>query len=348
MKSRAADLNVQLRPHVKTAKCRQIAKLATTGNTPSITVSTLTEAEYFADAGFQDIVYAVCITPDKLDRAASIAKHTQLHLITDCLSVADDVANHSSSHRVFIEIDCGEHRTGVLPESDELLQIAERLTKTQRSRLSGVLTHAGHSYACRNEHAMRAIAEEERAAAVLAAERLRAEGYEVPIVSVGSTPTACFAEHLQGVTEMRPGVYLLGDLFQAGIGTCGLEDIAATVLTSVISRNLQTNTLVIDAGGLALSKDRSTQSTDFDAGFGRVARIDEGTPMDGVFIHEVHQEHGLIRLPEHLNAFDFPVGTRLRVYPNHICMTAAMYSHYEVYGTSLQITERWPRTNGWT
>ncbi len=147
---------------------------------------------------------------------------------------------------------------------------------------------------------------------------------------------------------MRPGVYLLGDLFQAGIGTCEPHDIAATVLTSVISQQSAHRTLVIDAGGLALSKDRSTRGTDFDAGFGRVARVDEPLPIPDVLVHEVHQEHGLIRLPDHIDIDEFPVGTRLRIYPNHICMTAAMYDAFEVYDAELQIRERWPRSNGWS
>ena len=132
-----------------------------------------------------------------------------------------------------IEIDCDGHRAGVQPgHTDQLLAIARTLHAVDSLR--GVMTHAGESYGCRSVQAIADMAEQERAAAVGCAEAIRAAGLPCPVVSVGSTPTAHFARNLDGVTEVRAGVYVFFDLVMAGLGVCAVDDIAATVLTTVI------------------------------------------------------------------------------------------------------------------
>jgi D-serine deaminase-like pyridoxal phosphate-dependent protein len=213
--------------------------------------------------------------------------------------------------------------------------------------LMGVLTHAGHSYACRTPDVMARVAEDERAAAVHAAERLRAAGFTCPTVSVGSTPTARFAKSLDGVTEMRPGVYLLGDLFQAGIGTCGVDDIAVTVLATVIAHRHDENAFLIDAGGLALSKDRATAALPADQGYGLVCDARTGTPITGLRVDSVHQEHGHVVSDRPIPFERVPIGAKVRVMPNHVCMTAAAYDSYHVIDGRGRVTALWDRCNGW-
>ena len=157
--------------------------------------------------------------------------------------VAREIADHEGTWPVLIEVDCGGRRTGVGSSDTDLLAIAETLG----DQAAGVLTHAGHSYGCRSPQDIASVAEQERVAAVQAAERLRGAGWPAPMVSVGSTPTAVFASHLTGVSELRPGVYLFGDLFQAAIGACALDDIAVSVLATVVSRRGER--MVLDAGG---------------------------------------------------------------------------------------------------
>ena len=265
MAGNLSRLNVPLRPHMKTAKSIDVARLAIAGQPGGITVSTLAEAEYFAGHGITDILYAVGITPQKLDQVAKLnSVGAAVIVLTDDLDTAGAIAAYQQPPRVLIEIDTGEGRGGVAPDDSLLLEIAERLGPY----LAGVMTHAGHSYAGRNAADMARIAEAERAGVVRAAERLRAAGHAAPIVSMGSSPTALHAEHLDGVTEVRAGVYMFGDLFQAEIGTHDLDSIALTVLTSVIGR--RPGRLLVDAGGLALSKDHSTEAAPKDYGFGLV------------------------------------------------------------------------------
>lgn len=340
MASALARHGVPLRPHMKTAKSIDVAWLALAGQPGGITVSTLLEAGYFAAHGIRDILYAVGITPGKLDAVAALnARGADVAVITDDLDVAAAIGAHPSPPRTLIEIDTGEARGGLTPDDERLLPVAERLG----SHLAGVMTHAGHSYSGRNDAAIARVAEAERAGAVHAAERLRAAGHRAPIVSVGSSPTAMHAGSLTGVTEMRAGVYMFGDLFQAEIGTHGMGDIAVTVLASVIGR--RPGQLLIDAGGLALSKDRSTADAPRDWGYGRVLDV-SGAPLGKSLVRRAYQEHGVVELDTAAVA-DQPVGARVRVAPNYTCMTAAAHDRYHVVEGSDDVVAVWPRVNGW-
>lgn len=361
MRDRAQELGVQLRPHMKTAKSADIARAALGGEAGPITVSTLAEARHFAEAGFTDITYAVGITPGKLEEAAALRQRgVALKLLTDDVAMAArlqaDGAARGIRHEVLIEIDCGLGRAGLLPDAPELADLASALAAGETgpgAALAGVLTHAGHSYHATDAEGIAAIAEAERQAAVQAAGRLRALGQRCDIVSVGSTPTALFARDLAGVTEMRPGNYMFFDLFQAGLGTCALTDIAVSVLAAVTGHHAGRNHLLLDAGGLALSKDTGAAEHMPSAGYGLVCLPNGAVPLPDLAVREVHQEHGLVGrvdpgsgdrpLPFHR----FPVGARLRVLPNHSCMTAAMYDRYYLVRGG-QITGTWSRVNGWS
>ncbi len=343
---------VALRPHMKTAKSADVARIATAGQAGGITVSTLAEAEYFAREGFRDILYAVGIVPAKLDRAAALRRAgVDLTLVTDDPDTAAAISAHARStgatHRVLVEIDCGEHRGGMAPESDTLLAVGRALGPL----CAGVMTHAGHSYNCRNLAEVEAVAEAERLAAVTAAERLRGIGLATPIISVGSTPTAFHARSLAGVTETRPGVYMFQDLFQVQIGSGTPESMAVTVLASVIHRRIAENRVVIDAGGMALSKDRSTASAPRDYGFGLVLDAQGRRSFGEAIVERANQEHGVVTAPAPLPFDRFGVGTLVRVAPNHVCMTAAAYDRYHVVGDVVgdegAVIDVWPRINGW-
>ena len=332
---------VPLRPHMKTAKSIDVARLATAGQPGGITVSTLAEAEYFSGHGITDILYAVGITPQKLDQIAKLnAAGAAIIVITDDPDTANAIVAHRQPPRVLIEIDSGEGRGGVSPDDDILLEIAARLGPS----LAGVMTHAWHSYAGRSIADMMRIAEAERAGVVRAAERLRAAGHNCPIVSMGSSPTALHAEHLDGISEVRAGVYMFGDLFQAEIGTHDLDSIAVTVLTSVIGR--RPGRLLVDAGGLALSKDHSTEAAPKDYGYGLVLDSAGRRAFGDTIVRRAYQEHGVIE-PAPGHPLDLPVCGKLRIAPNHTCMTAAAHDRYYVVDGGDDIVAIWTRVNGW-
>jgi D-serine deaminase-like pyridoxal phosphate-dependent protein len=352
MSDRYRGLGVRLRPHLKTAKSVDVARLAVDGHFGGITVSTLKEAEHFAAHGFRDILYAVCVAPGKLDQAAALIRSgVALTLVTDDVEAAGAIAARGRDlgvvFDVLVEVDCGEHRSGVPVESDALLAIGRVLHAGPGSRLAGVMVHAGHSYACRSLDAVAEVAEAERAVGVRAAERLRGAGLPAATVSMGSTPTALHGRRYDGITEVRCGVYMFGDLFQSEIGSCGPGDIAVSVLSSVIGQRRPENRVLIDAGFLALSKDRSTANTPHDVGYGRVADLAGGLGLGDVTVVGVHQEHGMVEGRAPLPFERLPVGARVRVLPNHACITSAAYDRYHVVDGSDEVVAVWPRCNGW-
>jgi len=352
MQGRLARLGVPLRPHVKTCKSDAVARCILGGTPGPITVSTLKEAAYFADRGYTDILYAVGITPGKLAEVARLLRRgVALRVVLDEPDAARAVVAAAESERlhvgVMLEIDCDGHRSGLDPASDALLAVADALRSPFVS-LDGVMTHAGESYACRTPEALRAMAEQERVAVVLAASRLRAAGHAAPMVSVGSTPTALFAEDLAGVTEVRAGVFVFFDLVMAGIGVCTQDDIAVSVLTTVIGHQRARGWIIVDAGWMAMSRDRGTASQPLDQGYGLVCDA-EGRELPGLLLCSANQEHGIVGrrdgapgpMPE------LPVGTLLRILPNHACATAAQFDGYHALGAQGEGSEWWARFRGW-
>ncbi|MBI4922687.1 MAG: alanine racemase [Devosia nanyangense] len=355
MTRRFAGTGVRLRPHMKTSKSIQVARLALAGNFGGITVSTLKEAEYFAEHGITDITYAVSIMPDKLGRVIALKRRgVRISIITDQVAIAEQVSSIAASEGVvldtFIELDSGERRAGVLADSDELGVLGLALEELPGTQLEGVLTHAGHSYQGRSLSQIQAIAESERLCATTAADRLRSIGLVVPVVSVGSTPTATHGLSYEGVNEVRCGVYMFGDVFQSEINSCRPEDIALSVLATVIGHRRDLDTALIDAGALALSKDRSTGAAGLpeDVGYGLVLDATGTRRIDGVQVGHVYQEHGMLVSETPFPFEMLPVGSRVRILPNHACMTAAMHPGYHVVdGADDTAMRDWPRINGW-
>lgn len=353
MRAQLAKRNVPLRPHLKTSKSAEAARHMLDGQPGGAAVSTLAEAEYFFAHGITDIIYAVPVAPGKLGHVAELkSKGLDLNILLDSVETARTVAREGEDRKIvyktLIEIDSDGHRTGLLPESAELIKAGKILHDSPGAEMSGVLTHAGSSYSCRSVHAITAMAEQERAAAVLAAERLRAEGLPCPIVSVGSTPTASFAKNLDGVTEVRAGVFVFQDLFQASLGVCTLDDIAVSVLTEIIGVDPVTNRVFIDAGALALSKDRSTEIADEDMGYGLALRPGASPSAAGLIVRQVFQEHGVaVPRMENQSIKNYKIGDRLLVLPNHACMTAAAHGAYHVTEDNETVSAVWERVNGW-
>nr|ACF98158.1 hypothetical protein [uncultured bacterium 1116] len=352
MSERAAKLGVRLRPHMKTAKSAEAAKIATAGQFGGITVSTLAEAEYFAAHGFRDITYAVGIVPGKLDGIARLQKAgVRMQMIADNVAAVEAAGRRAAElgadFALLIEIETGGGRAGVLPDSPDVLAIGRAIAATPRLSLLGVITHAGHSYKCKGADAIAAVAEEERAGVVRAAERLRAAGLPCPVVSVGATPTAMFARSLEGVTEMRPGVYTLMDLYQVAIGVCRRENIAASVLATVIGHNPRTGRILVDAGALALSQDKGAAGLMPHVGFGWVC-AEKGERLDDLYVAEVNQEHGMIAAASGPPPFErLPLGARVRILPNHACMMAAPYARYNVVDGGDAVVAVWDKASGW-
>jgi D-serine deaminase-like pyridoxal phosphate-dependent protein len=357
MTRRVKQFGADLRPHIKTHKCIEVARIQTAGHSGAVTVSTLAEARAFGANGFSKITYAVPIEPGKFDEAIGISRDCELSLITDDADVPaqlNDAARKANVHlNLFMKVDCGYHRCGVEPTNPEASEIPRRISNASNLRFAGILTHAGHSYNCRTKEEVFALAKHERDVMADFGEALRKEVGAVPIVSIGSTPTITCVDHLDGIDEVRPGNYIFFDAFQATLGSCDFDDCALTVLASVVHRDRVRRKVIIDAGAIALSKDRGPVTLNPNCGYGRVLDLD-GKDLN-LTVSEMSQEHGVI-IVNHANGendgdaektFDrLKVGSRVRVLANHSCLTAAQHSHYNVLEGE-NIVDQWKIHTGW-
>jgi len=359
MQARMNALGVKFRPHVKTTKCLDVIQAQLAAGAQGITVSTLKEAEAFFDAGITDILYAVCIVPSRLPRAMALRQRgCDLKLIVDNASAATGIVEYcqatGESLEVWIEVDTDGHRSGIKPEDDALLEIGGVL-QAGGVKVGGVMAHAGSSYELNTPEALAALAEQERAGCVRAAQRLRAAGIACETVSVGSTPTALAATRLDGVTEVRAGVYVFFDLVMHNVGVCPIDGIALSVLTTVIGHQPDKGWVIVDAGWMAMSRDRGTSKQSRDFGYGLPCTLD-GTPLAGYVLIGANQEHGILARADNDSAAQdgrdanltarFPIGTRLRILPNHACATGAQFPEYHALAPSGDLTV-WRRFHGW-
>ncbi|TDG05960.1 DSD1 family PLP-dependent enzyme [Paraburkholderia guartelaensis] len=354
MQSRMNALGVRFRPHVKTTKCLEVVRAQLAAGANGITVSTLKEAEAFFAAGVTDILYAVSIAPSKLPRAMALRQRgCDLKLVVDNTRAAVEVAKFCAAQQeafeVWIEVDTDGHRSGIAPEQDALLEVG-RILHDSGVKLGGVMTHAGSSYELHTPDALSALAEQERSGCVRAAQRLRDAGLPCDAVSVGSTPTALSAGKLDGVSEVRAGVYVFFDLVMRNIGVCSTDDIALSVLTTVIGHQPEKDWVIVDAGWMAMSRDRGTSRQAEDFGYGLPCSLD-GTPLTDWVLSGANQEHGILS-PAHGTqqttslSTRFPIGTKLRILPNHACATGTQFPEYHALSADGETTA-WSRFHGW-
>lgn len=329
MRGRAESLGVRLRPHIKTHKCLEIARMQRTAGAAGITVSTLEEARVFAREGFDDITWAFPLNPGRMAEVTALSD--VLGVTVESTEAVEALEDARHPFAVWLEVDCGYGRTGVDPRSELALALAHRIAGSRHLRLAGCLTHSGHAYHADSPERIVEIAEEERRVMVEFGARLREAGVGPGVLSVGSTPAMSLARSLEGVDEARPGNYALYDYTQARLGACDLERPAVTVLSTVISSRPAAGRSVSDAGALVLSKDLGPDSPPH---YGRVyGDLDDPLPDGETRVVSVSQEHAILSAAR-------PVGSRVRILPNHACLTVAQFDHFTVVRGN-RVTDRW-------
>ena len=335
MAGRAAGLGVKLRPHVKTHKCIELAERQRSLGARGITVSTLHEARVFADRGFDDITWAFPVILSRLDEVRELASRITLRAVADSPEAVAALAGLGLPLHVWLKVDCGYHRAGVDPAAPDSVRLAERIAGAPSLIFDGLLSHSGHAYHGKSRAEIAAIAEEERGVMAGFAARLRGAGIEVPEVSVGSTPAMSAVERLDGVTEARPGNYVFFDFTQVALGSCSVRDCGVTVLASVVSARPGDDRCVVDAGALALSKDTGPDGHDgIQKTMGEIfADYAAGTLETETRLVSLSQEHGII-------SSRLPVGSRVRILPNHSCLTVACFDEYCVV-RGAEVVDRW-------
>uniref|UniRef100_A0A7S2S5A6 D-serine dehydratase n=1 Tax=Mucochytrium quahogii TaxID=96639 RepID=A0A7S2S5A6_9STRA len=325
MLATAAGLKVSLRPHVKTHKTVHGALIQTGGKKEGIIVSTLGEARFFAENGFDDIIYAVPVIENKIPTLLKVHASIKLFtVIVDCKQAAQVLFDakdlpEDKPWNVQVMVDCGYGRDGVDPEAESTLDLVKALNDHKATRFMGIYTHAGHSYGAKDKCELIKIGEKERDTVVALASKIKTYlSVECGSVSVGSTPTCSVpVSNLEGVTEMHAGNYFSYDTMQMAVGSCAEADIATCVVTSVMSHNHASNFVLVDMGWTAYS----LQGVQFPDLFGRIL----GHPE--LRVTKCKQECGLVSRVDGkpIDFSKYPIGMQLRVLPYHACATAAMH-----------------------
>jgi D-serine deaminase-like pyridoxal phosphate-dependent protein len=298
-------------------------------------------------------LYGVAIAPNKFGHVKKILNSgAKLKLILDNLETAklllDFALKNDLNINILLEIDCDGHRSGLTPCAPEIVEIAI-LLKNSPINICGVMTHAGNSYNFSTPAEILRCADEERDAVVSSADVLRKLGAKITIVSVGSTPTALFANDLTGVTEVRAGNFAFFDLVMHGIGVCEVSELAVSVVTTVIGHQKEKGWIITDAGWMALSRDRGTANQKTDQGYGLVCDMN-GAPLGDLIVSAANQEHGIISSrsgKENDWTPKLAIGAQLRILPNHVCATAAQHSGYHLMNLQDGADTYWSRINGW-
>lgn len=323
MQDRAARHGVCLRPHVKTHKCLEIARLQIAAGAVGLTASKPDEALAFINDGVESLIVAYpVIDPQKLDRLIRAARksNTEIALIADSeegvAAIQTAATRHHLALPVYLKIDVGLGRVGVSPGDARLFRVAESIIKHESLVFAGLLSHAGHAYAAASIADVQSIGRREAALLGDAIGALEDElRLETPNVSVGATPTALADAIYAPATEIRPGNYVFSDLTQLRIGVCSADDLALSIVSSVIS--VRDDHYIIDAGSKVLSSDLGPHGTGSgDRTYG-MATTDDGerTQESWLPVDMLSEEHGFVRRRNS----NFAVGARLRIFPKHSC-----------------------------
>jgi D-serine deaminase-like pyridoxal phosphate-dependent protein len=314
MAARARSHGVRLRPHAKTHKLPEIARLQLAAGAAGLAVAKTGEAEVFAGAGFDDLFVAYPVVgADKGRRLMELSDRVRLAVGVDseagARTLSDVFGPAGRTLDVMLKVDVGLHRAGVAPEA--AVEVARRIVALPALRLRGVFTHAGQAYLEETVQGVAEVGRHEGRTLSAVGRALREAGMPIEEVSVGSTPTAPHAMAEAGVTECRPGNYVYHDASQVGLGTCETFDCAMTVLATVVSAPAP-DRAVLDAGSKTLSSDPlRPRPGGYGWILGRRSRIDR-----------LSEEHGVVSVEP---GESFRVGERVRVLPNHACVVSNLH-----------------------
>lgn len=325
--------NVAYRPHIKTHKSINIAKKQIEFGAVGVTVAKVGEAEVMVHGGIKDILIAYPIaTAKKLERVKKLMEHASITIAVDSIEQATILQEFFKDHHqtldVWIKVNSGLNRCGVEPTA-EVVELAKYLVQSPSLSLTGIFTHAGHSYAATEEEQMNTIANEEAEAVLKSVALCEEVGIQIKHRSIGSTPTFKQAGKVDGITEIRPGNAVFYDMVQVGLNVANQDQCALTVLSSVVS--VKENRLVIDAGSKTLALDQGAHGNQSIVGHGFIKEHPNLT------IERLSEEHGVIPIKGKSNV---QINDRMQIIPNHACTVVNLFNTYMLHRDG-KIVEQW-------
>jgi D-serine deaminase-like pyridoxal phosphate-dependent protein len=331
MAAYCAGHGLSLRPHTKTHKIPEIARMQVRSGARGITVAKLGEAELMVREGLEDILIAYpLVGASKLQRLVELSRRAHVIVAMDSVEVAEGIsrAARAAGTRIALlaEMDAGQRRCGVQTPA-ELVALAQAMTRLPNVDFLGFMFYPGQIRVAPGDQIP--ILEDIDRRLKEAQDELFGSGIELRVVSGGSTPTAFQSHHMKTVTEIRPGTYVFNDMNTVSIGVTDLSRCALAVHTTVVSTAVK-GRVVVDAGSKTFSSDPLRGGTG--RGFGYL--LDHPR----VILESMSEEHG------HLNVegspYRFKIGERLRFIPNHVCATINMQN--EIWRVSQdEVVDRW-------
>ncbi|WP_456441436.1 alanine racemase [Caldithrix abyssi] len=330
MVKKAADHGLCFRPHFKTHQSVEIGRWFNDLGVRSITVSSLSMAEYFARAGWQDITVAFPVNVREMDAINRLAGRIQLNLLVESSQVTDFLAAKLKSKvNLFIKIDSGLHRTGLEPAAtDEVDRILDVAQKSPRLNFSGFLTHSGHTYRAKSVAEIKDIHTDAVRQLSVLKEKYRAR-FPHLIVSIGDTPSCSLVDDFSSVDEIRPGNFVFFDVMQWQLGSCAPDQVAVALACPVVAKHEQRGELVLYGGAIHLSKERLVLQ-DGRTCYGVMVELKEDgweipskiQPLTGL-----SQEHGILNVDKETMQ-KIAVGDLVGILPVHSCLTAHLMKGY--------------------
>jgi len=331
MQEKAKNSNVHFRPHFKTHQSAFIGNWFRRQGIHSITVSSASMAKYFSAYGWRDITIAFPVNLLEMNILSELANEVNLNIILDSTEVLPYLeAGLNYQVGIFIEIDTGDHRSGVIwKDTAAIDKIMEHLSLSVKLKFKGFLTHSGHTYHADSPETIRDIFKD-TVQKLQYLKGLYQEAWPDLVLSVGDTPSCSLVEDLGGVDEIRPGNFVFYDLMQYSLGACTLNDIAVTVACPIVGRNLSRNEIIIYGGANHFSKDFLFRSNG-ERIYGYAVLFEEGAwshPINGAFLSDLKQEHGIIKAPREV-VEELRIGDVIGILPVHSCLTAHLLKGYQ-------------------
>ena len=339
----AAAHGLNVRPHAKTHKCLNIARMQLDEGAVGLTCSKTDEGIELLKGGVSSITVAYpLIAGGKVERLPLAARETRgkVHFTVDSMLGVKTIAAVSESFgvqtSVFLKIDVGLHRCGVEKDDPQMVFLAKAIDEQPSLRFAGLLSHAGHAYGVATADEAKRIAEQERETMLAARDTLLSQGHEVPEISVGATPTVLACADFEGITEIRPGNYVFMDRTPLRFGLIEAHEISLFVVATVVSRNDQY--LIVDAGSKVLSSDGGGHGFSGMGGFGLAHPHGEETDLEEMLIVEkLSEEHGWVGQ----KGRDIPLGTRVKILPNHSCVVGNLTDQYTLCDCKGEVIDIW-------
>ena len=324
MSLRARDAGVRLRPHFKTHQSARVGEWFRDAGVRAITVSSTAMAEYFAAHGWRDILMASPLNVREAAALDRLAARIDLHVTVDSVPAAERLAvERLRPLSVWVEIDTGDHRTGLDPSEDSTIErIVRTVLDSEHLAWGGLIAHDGQTYTAGSVAAIRETCVRTVSRLGELAAWLEERTGVRPALSIGDTPTAKLVDDLSGVDEIRPGNFVFGDLTQLRIGSFREDEIAVALASPVVSKSASRREIVLLGGAVRLSKEWIA-GEDGQPIYGRLARLREagwGEIVGGSFVSRLSQELSVVQASAELFS-SIDIGDLLAVIPVHSCLT---------------------------